>query len=313
MGPVHSVLPTQLAATVAEGQSVLCGVAPDGESELRVALVGASGAGKTTLCLRLLGRNDERPLRTGVEPYMLPNMMCRERMNLWTHVLDSGIELLLIDCGGAADCRPLWTKHWAGVAGMVFVVDGSDPSSLPEARTVMQRHVLPHTAAAQIPLIVIASDRPAVEPLSKGLLLSQLGLPWETQPPPPGSAPPPAAFAGALVAAVVAAAAAVAARSRRRTGVRMKWLTVPPEPPLDGVPAPPERRLLFARCPSYPADPGRETQEVWAQVDRLLRLVARNNAELSADPGGAAVALAYDPTLAPGVQFAAELARRGRS
>eukprot|EP01062_Namystynia_karyoxenos_P016722 TRINITY_DN16145_c0_g1_i1.p1 TRINITY_DN16145_c0_g1~~TRINITY_DN16145_c0_g1_i1.p1 ORF type:complete len:332 (+),score=104.98 TRINITY_DN16145_c0_g1_i1:86-997(+) len=144
----------------------------------KVLMVGLDNAGKTTLCLHLMGRQDEKPVRTGAEQAIYDNRMSKERTANWILPLSGGddVTLHICDVGGRSEYRALWGYMYRGVTAVIFVVDGCDRARLIEARNALFEHVLTHVEAGQLPLIVIAHDKLGQEPMSDAEVLAGLGV-----------------------------------------------------------------------------------------------------------------------------------------
>lgn len=189
----------------------------------KVLMVGLDGAGKTQLCLRLMDRGNEVPVKTGMETAIYDNKMARERTNNWQLPLSKGlgddVTLAICDVGGHKVYRRLWSYKFQDVTAVLFVVDACDEARITEARNTLFEYVLPQVESGQLPLVVIANDKEDMmqRPLTEEELLRGLGLEQyylgPASPPQSRDTPPPPADeaddAGeSLAAAAVAAAVA---------------------------------------------------------------------------------------------------------
>eukprot|EP00662_Eupelagonemidae_sp_cell21_P018769 gene18769-67318_t len=108
------------------------------------------------------------PLPTGMTDIYAgqENRMARGRMNEWIYYSKGNAveRMRIFDLGGAEEYRNrCWA--WGGrteprykeVKGLVFVVDARDKERFPEAKRVLQTHVLSHVNSAQIPVLILAN------------------------------------------------------------------------------------------------------------------------------------------------------------
>lgn len=144
----------------------------------KIIVVGLDGAGKTSLCLRLCGRQNEVPIRTGMEEVIYDNKMAKERMCKWVVPApgQEDVTMHVIDVGGRVDYRHLWCYRFRDVTALVFVVDACDPSRLGEAQCALYEHVLPQVSAANLPLLLILHEKAGQTPMSDEEILSGLGV-----------------------------------------------------------------------------------------------------------------------------------------
>lgn len=144
-------------------ENVDCGAVPQEAKELTIAMVGLDGAGKTTMCLALMELEGNRaPLPTGMTDIYpgQENRMVRGRMNEWIYYIPQAPgrpSMRILDLGGAEEYRNRWSTKYKEVKGLVFVVDAKDKSRFPEAKRVLQTHVLSHVNSAQIPVLILAN------------------------------------------------------------------------------------------------------------------------------------------------------------
>ncbi|XP_070711658.1 ADP-ribosylation factor-like protein 11 isoform X2 [Pempheris klunzingeri] len=107
--------------------------------------MGLDSAGKSTLLARLL---------TGQVMDTSPTV----GFNVGTLDLDKKMSLTIWDVGGQKSMRPNWRFFLDECRALVFVVDSSDPSRLPEAQQAL-RKVLSDERLRQVPLMVLANKK----------------------------------------------------------------------------------------------------------------------------------------------------------
>ncbi|XP_061693451.1 ADP-ribosylation factor-like protein 11 [Syngnathoides biaculeatus] len=139
----------------------------------QVILMGLDSAGKTTLLARLL---------SGKVMDTTPTI----GFNVGTFDLDKRTSLTVWDVGGQKSMRPNWRFYLDDCKALVFVVDSSDPSRMPEARKALKK-VLKEEKLRGIPLMVLSNkvDQPdtmTVQEISDRLGMSNYPqLQWEIQ------------------------------------------------------------------------------------------------------------------------------------
>lgn len=153
-----------------------CGAGAPLEKQHTVAMVGLDGAGKTTMCLALMELEGARaPLPTGMTDIYpgQENRMARGRMNEWLYYIPQAPgrpSIRILDLGGAEEYRNRWSTKYKEVKGLIFVVDARDKDRFPEAKRVLQTHVLSHVNSAQIPVLILANvkdtDKDTLMPLT---------------------------------------------------------------------------------------------------------------------------------------------------
>ena len=149
------------------------------KEETTVCVVGLSGVGKTTACLRILQREDSvRP--TGVEECMKGNHQSALRLNRWkakySHESGHEINMQLIDLGGKVDHQVVWSKYYANVRAMIYVFDASSSQAFEDAVTTFRNHVLPHTLGACIPLLILGNIKDDIVAVSQSTAIASFGL-----------------------------------------------------------------------------------------------------------------------------------------
>ncbi|KAM9836104.1 ADP-ribosylation factor-like protein 11 [Aulostomus maculatus] len=142
-------------------------------SSPQVILMGLDASGKSTLLARLL---------TGQVMDTSPTI----GFNVGTLDLTKKTSLTIWDVGGQMSMRPNWRFYLDDCKALVFVVDSSNPSRLPEAQKAL-RKVLSNEKLQGVPLMVLANkkDRPdsmTIREISNQLeLRSYSDLRWEIQ------------------------------------------------------------------------------------------------------------------------------------
>ncbi|XP_019716342.1 ADP-ribosylation factor-like protein 11 [Hippocampus comes] len=140
----------------------------------QVILMGLDSAGKTTLLTRLL---------TG---QVMMDTSPTVGFNVGSFDVDKRTSLTVWDVGGQKSMRPNWRFYLDECKALVFMVDSSDPSRMPEAQKALKK-VLSEERLRDIPLMVLANkvDQPGamtVQEISNQLGLSNYPhLRWEIQ------------------------------------------------------------------------------------------------------------------------------------
>ncbi|XP_077370461.1 ADP-ribosylation factor-like protein 11 isoform X2 [Festucalex cinctus] len=135
--------------------------------------MGLDSAGKTTLLTRLL---------TGQVMDTSPTI----GFNVGSFDVDKRTSLTVWDVGGQKSMRPNWRFYLDECKALVFMVDSSDPSRMPEAQKALKK-VLSEEKLRGIPLMILANkvDQPTamtVQEISHQLGLSNYTqLRWEIQ------------------------------------------------------------------------------------------------------------------------------------
>ncbi|XP_068165067.1 ADP-ribosylation factor-like protein 11 [Antennarius striatus] len=114
-------------------------------SSPQVILMGLDLSGKSTLLARLL---------TGQVMETSPTI----GFNVGTLVLDKKTSLTVWDVGGQKSMRRSWRLYLDDCKALVFVVDSSDPTRLPEAQKALKK-VLGDERLRGIPLMVLANKK----------------------------------------------------------------------------------------------------------------------------------------------------------
>ncbi|KAG7470386.1 ADP-ribosylation factor 11 [Solea senegalensis] len=106
--------------------------------------------------------------------------------NVGTLDLDKKTSLTLWDIGGQKSMRPNWRLYLDSCKAVVFVVDSSDSSRLPEAQKVLKK-VLSDDRLRGVPLMVLANKKDLPNSMTIREISCQLSLPsltdrlWEIQ------------------------------------------------------------------------------------------------------------------------------------
>ncbi|KAM8722311.1 ADP-ribosylation factor-like protein 11 [Sparus aurata] len=111
----------------------------------QVIVMGLDSAGKSTLLARLL---------TGQVMETSPTI----GFNVGTLDLDKKTSLTVWDVGGQKSMRPNWKFYLDDCKALVFVVDSSDPTRMPEAQKALKK-VLGDEKLRRIPLMVLANKK----------------------------------------------------------------------------------------------------------------------------------------------------------
>ncbi|XP_027209662.2 ADP-ribosylation factor-like protein 13B isoform X4 [Penaeus vannamei] len=107
-------------------------------------LVGLDNAGKTTAAKGIVGDPVEDTTPTvGFAPEYLEYRGC---------------EITIYDLGGGSRIRPVWSKYFSEVHGVIFVVDSSDPNRIQECRDVLS-NLLSDRKVAGKPVLILANKQ----------------------------------------------------------------------------------------------------------------------------------------------------------
>uniref|UniRef100_UPI0037E86BB0 ADP-ribosylation factor-like protein 11 n=1 Tax=Semicossyphus pulcher TaxID=241346 RepID=UPI0037E86BB0 len=142
-------------------------------SSPQVILMGLDSAGKSTLLARLL---------TGQVMETSPTI----GFNVGTLDLDKKISLTVWDVGGQKSMRPNWRYYLDDCRALVFVVDSTDRTRMPEAQKALKK-VLADEKLRGIPLMVLANKKDLPDSMTIREISNQLDLPahserlWEVQ------------------------------------------------------------------------------------------------------------------------------------
>ncbi|XP_007944538.1 ADP-ribosylation factor-like protein 11 [Orycteropus afer afer] len=132
------------------------------KAEVQVVMMGLDSAGKTTLLYKLKGHELVETLPTigfNVEPLKAPGHLS---LTLW-------------DVGGQTQLRASWKDYLEGVNILVYVLDSTDETRLPEA-VVELWEVLDSPNMARVPFLVLANKQDAPDALPLPEIRDRLGL-----------------------------------------------------------------------------------------------------------------------------------------
>ncbi|XP_016938313.1 ADP-ribosylation factor-like protein 3 [Drosophila suzukii] len=150
--------------------SLLRKLRPNPEKEARILLLGLDNAGKTTI-LKQLASEDI----TTVTPTAGFNIKS---------VAADGFKLNVWDIGGQWKIRPYWKNYFANTDVLIYVIDCTDRSRLPEAGSELFE-MLMDNRLKQVPVLIFANkqDMPdamtASEVAEKMSLVQLQGRTWE--------------------------------------------------------------------------------------------------------------------------------------
>ncbi|XP_017296420.2 ADP-ribosylation factor-like protein 11 [Kryptolebias marmoratus] len=139
----------------------------------QVILVGLDSAGKSTLLAKLL---------TGKVMETSPTV----GFNVGTLDLDKKTSLTVWDVGGQKSMRVNWKYYLDDCKALVFVVDSSDQTRMPEAQKALEK-ILRDERLEGVPLMVLANKKDLPNSMTIREVSTQLNLPsykdrrWEIQ------------------------------------------------------------------------------------------------------------------------------------
>ncbi|XP_041638022.1 ADP-ribosylation factor-like protein 11 isoform X2 [Cheilinus undulatus] len=142
-------------------------------SSPQVILMGLDSSGKSTLLARLL---------TGEVMETSPTI----GFNVGTLDPDKKMSLTVWDIGGQQSMRQNWRYFLDDCKALVFVVDSSDRSRMPEAQKALKK-VLKDERLRGVPLMVLANKKDLPNSMTIREISNQLDLPnhserlWEVQ------------------------------------------------------------------------------------------------------------------------------------
>ncbi|KAK3864904.1 hypothetical protein Pcinc_029440 [Petrolisthes cinctipes] len=124
-------------------------------------LVGLDNAGKTTAAKGIVGEPMEDVAPTvGFAPESLEYRGC---------------EVTIYDLGGGSKIRPVWTKYFSEIHGVIFVVDSSDASRLEECKEVLVK-LLSDKKIAGKPILVLANKQDVEGAMDEVDVVEGLGI-----------------------------------------------------------------------------------------------------------------------------------------
>jgi len=128
----------------------------------KVLILGLDSAGKTTLTRFLkLGSFQETSPTIGQNIEVFKT---------------SGWNITAIDVAGQRHFRFLWSSHYPGTNGVVFVVDAADVFRFEEARAVIVEHVLENEYLKGVPVLILANKQDIPGAVHASTLIQALGL-----------------------------------------------------------------------------------------------------------------------------------------
>ncbi|KAK0403573.1 hypothetical protein QR680_017003 [Steinernema hermaphroditum] len=131
------------------------------QKKARIVFLGLDNVGKTTLMRRI--RDDT--VHTHAPTYHPTS----EEFSV------GGVRITAFDLGGHEQVRRVWKEYLPCVDAVIFVVDASDRSRIPEARIELEA-LLIEEAMAQCPFLVIGNKIDREGALSEATLNTFLGL-----------------------------------------------------------------------------------------------------------------------------------------
>jgi ADP-ribosylation factor-like protein 8 len=130
--------------------------------EMELSLIGLQNAGKTSLV---------NVIATGkFHEDLIPTVGFNMRK-----VTKGSVTIKLWDLGGQPRFRSMWERYCRGVQAIVFVVDASDPDSLPQAKSELHG-LLTKPSLAGVPLLVLGNKNDLAGALSAEDLKTKLDL-----------------------------------------------------------------------------------------------------------------------------------------
>ncbi|XP_042541585.1 ADP-ribosylation factor-like protein 11 [Dipodomys spectabilis] len=132
------------------------------KAEAQVVMMGLDSAGKTTILYKLKGHQLVETLPTvgfNVEPLETPGHM----------------SLILWDVGGQTQLRATWKDYLEGTDILLYVLDSTDETRLPEAVAELTE-ILEDPNVARVPFLVLANKQESPDALPLLEIRSRLGL-----------------------------------------------------------------------------------------------------------------------------------------
>ena len=126
-------------------------------------LVGIDGAGKTTIYNTLAG---------------VPDKTAKPTMGASRPLRVEGLKSLspeISDLGGSSNFRKAWKSRYHRSHGLIFVIDASDESKLPEARDELQK-CMSHEKVSGKTILIFANKQDVAGAIQERELMSRLGI-----------------------------------------------------------------------------------------------------------------------------------------
>ncbi|XP_039493408.1 ADP-ribosylation factor-like protein 3 isoform X1 [Drosophila santomea] len=171
--------------------SLLRKLRPNPEKEARILLLGLDNAGKTTI-LKQLASEDITTVRIRAANFFrfphkirseIPQVTPTAGFNIKSVAAD-GFKLNVWDIGGQWKIRPYWKNYFANTDVLIYVIDCTDRTRLPEAGSELFE-MLMDNRLKQVPVLIFANkqDMPdamsASEVAEKMSLVQLQGRTWE--------------------------------------------------------------------------------------------------------------------------------------
>ena len=140
--------------------SALWGLLYEQEKEVKLALVGLDGAGKTTVIRRLL--DDDFKGQTaptiGIETQELKVR---------------NITIKVFDLAGQENMRGVWKYYFSSTEGVIFIVDANRTDRFPDVKEELY-NILNDENAGRIPILVYANKQDLPDSVTSDQLAEQL-------------------------------------------------------------------------------------------------------------------------------------------
>jgi signal recognition particle receptor subunit beta len=135
--------------------------------QVRALCLGLDGAGKSSLARRAFDAT------ATLDESMQPT----NGFNVRTVTVPPHFQCELWEIGGAPTMRPFWSRYAKpGLRGLVWVVDGADPSRLGESGQTLEKLLLESPNLAVLPLLVLVGKADLPSALGSAAVAEGLGL-----------------------------------------------------------------------------------------------------------------------------------------